>query len=159
MKVSSGIVDSKRAEAGEWIGDLPELDGTEFFVRGTNTADFKRMQSKLINALPRKDRMRKDGIDPLISERITNQCIVGVVLKDWRGLTEGEDDAERPLPYSKDMAHKFMFDPDYVTFRTGILTAVGRVEQLQKEEEKALEGNSVSSSAGSSNTVAEPTGS
>lgn len=144
MKLSALKVDADKIEGGAWIGNIPEMGNLELRVRGLQNAAFRRMQSKLLDAVPRSQR-QGGRVDPDVLDRITSQCLAATVLLDWRGL-EGEDD--QPLPYTKEQASVFLTEPAYRRIRDAVVYAATVVGDAEAEGEEADVGNSSSASAG-----------
>jgi hypothetical protein len=132
MKLSDAKIDPARLEEGAWVGNIPELTGLRLRVRGANNKDWRRIQSKLIEGVPRKKRVG-GRMDPDEQDRITAILLRETCLLDWDGL---EDDDGKPLPYSKEMAGKLLSDPQYAKFREGVMWAASIVaEQTEAEVE------------------------
>jgi hypothetical protein len=146
MKLSDLALDPERQEKGAWVDDIPEMEGLRLLVRGTMNADWRRLQSKLLEAIPRKKRAggRLDVDD---TDRITQTLLLNACLLDWEGL---EDDDGKPIPYNKDMARKLLFEPEYRAFRDGVVYAANIVAQNISEDQKETSGNLVRLSAGHS---------
>ncbi|WP_232629163.1 hypothetical protein [Methylobacterium sp. Leaf118] len=138
MKLSSLKVDASAIEEGQWVGNIPEMGDLEVRVRGLNNARYRRLQTKLIDAVPRAKR-QGGRMDPDEQDRITATCLNATVLLDWRGL-EGEDG--QPLPYSKDLASTLLSEAEFRRFREGVIWAASQVGEEQAEAERADEGNS-----------------
>lgn len=138
MKLSSLKVDAAAIEDGEWIGNIPEMGDLEVRVRGLNNAKYRRLQTTLIDAVPRAKR-QGGRLDPDEQDRITASCLTATVLLDWRGL-EGEDG--QPVPYSKDLATDLLSKPEFRRFREAVIWAAAQVgeERAAADEEDA--GNS-----------------
>lgn len=143
MKLSAIKTDSARVEQGEWIGDLPEMDDLELRVRGIANADYRRLQAKLIQAVPFK--RRRNGLAVDDADRIQARCLLETVLLDWRGMV---DDDGAPIAYSRDLAETLLSDPDFRAFRDAVVVAATRVGDDDAEGDEALEKNSETSSAG-----------
>lgn len=137
MKLKDAKVDTERAEAGAWVENIPDMEGLRLKVRGANNRDWRRLQTKLIQAVPRKRRM-SGNLDPDDSDNITNHCLLNTCLLDWEGL---EDDEDKPLPYSKEMATKFMTDPDYRRIRDAVSWAANKIADEGQEDVEADSGN------------------
>ena len=114
------------------------MEGLSLRVRGIGNATFRRMQSKLIDALPRARRVG-GRIDPTDQDKITGQCLVVAVLLDWKGL---EADDGSALPYSREDATRFLTEPAYRRFRDAVVWASTVVGEQRGEDEKADAGNS-----------------
>jgi hypothetical protein len=145
MKLSDATLDAERQEKGAWIGDIPELEGLSLLVRGVNNADWRRLQTKLMEAVPRKKRIGRLDVDEM--ERIQSTCLLSACLLDWKGL---EDDEGQPIPYDKEMARKLLFEPEYRKFRDGVIWAATMVAETTQEEQKEAVGNLLKLSAGTS---------
>jgi len=141
MKINLLKVDSKRAEQGDWIRDLPGLDGVSFKVRGFSNRDYQAaISNERSKAGPDK---RKDGringdILPEAFSEMVNRCMVDHILIDWTGL---EDDEENAIPYSRETAMKFLSDPDYRPLSDAIYAAAREVEQIVENRIAASEKN------------------
>ncbi|MDP4024461.1 hypothetical protein Q8W71_17690 [Methylobacterium sp. NEAU 140] len=137
MKLSALKVDADKIEAGEWVGDIPEMGDLRLRVRGLQNAGYRRLQSRLIDAVPRS---KKQGgrVDPDELDRITSTCLASTVLLDWAGL---EDEGGAPLPYSKETATEFLTNPAFRRFRDAVLYAATVVGDAGAETEKADAGN------------------
>lgn len=138
MKLSSLKVDAEKIEDGAWIGDIPEMGGLRLKVRGLQNAHFRRMQAKLLDAVPRAQR-QGGRVDPDVMDRITAQCLAGTVLLDWEGL---EDENGGALAYDKALAADLVTKPEFRRFREAVIYAATIVGDADAEGEKADAGNS-----------------
>lgn len=136
MKLGDIAINVEKLEQGDWVSDPPEMEGLRLKVRGLNNADFRKLQSKLMDAVPRQKRIR--GIDPEERDRITGECLLNTVLLDWDGLMDGDN---KPIPYSKDFARTLLFEPTYQRFREGVIWAAAIVANEEAEAAKADLGN------------------
>lgn len=128
MKLNDICVDPVKVEEGAWVDNIPELEGLRVKVRGINNKDWRRMRARLIEAVPRKRKI--GGLDPADQDRITAVLLRETSLLDWGGL-DGDDG--KPVPYSKDVAGKYLSDPKYEKFREGVLWAATNVgEQIDE---------------------------
>lgn len=143
MKLSDIALDSERQEKGAWVGDIPELEGLKLLVRGIGNSDWRRLQTKLIEAIPRKKRVGRMDIDE--QDRIQSTCLLNTCLLDWEGL---EDEEGKQIPYSKDLARKLLFEPEYRKFRDSVIWAATYVAEQTAEEQKEVLGNLSTLSAG-----------
>lgn len=146
MKMREVAVDIDRVEHGDWINVVPEMQGLRLKVRGTNNKDWRKLQAKLLDAVPRKKRMT-GRIDPDEAERITNLLLLNCSLIDWDGL---EDDDGKPIPYSRDMAETLLTDPSYRRFRDAVANAANLVGEQNAEDVEDASGNLVALSLGPS---------
>ena len=137
MKISSLKIDSARVEQGVWVGNIPELDDAELLVRGWNNVSFRRLQQKLIRALPRSQRSGAQ-LDPKVQDQINARCMRETILFGWRRI---EDDDGNEIPYDKELAGKWLEDPDMRTFYEGVMWASMNVAEETAEEEEAIEKN------------------
>lgn len=126
MKLSDTTIDVDRLENGGWVGDLPEMDGLRLKVRGLFNEQWRKMQDKLTQAVPRQRRVN-GVIGPEDRERIFNACLRETCLLDWEGLFE--DDGTTPISYSKEFANKLMTEPQYRKFRDAVSTAANNVAE------------------------------
>src|SRR5262245_45551821 len=104
MDLAELSVDPTRVEQGEWIGEefgtpIPEMGDLCLKVRGVDNADWRRLRSKLIAAIPRSKRpggaISQDELD-----RITAILLRDTALLDWKNLKHNGQD----VPYAKDLA-------------------------------------------------------
>lgn len=137
MKLSSLKIDADKIEGGDWIDNIPDMGDLRLKVRGIQNASYRRMQSKLFDAVPRA---KKQGgrVDPDEMDRITSQCLAATVLIDWDGI-EGENG--EPLPYSKEQASQLLTDPNFRRFRDAVIWAASQVGEDEAEGEQADAGN------------------
>jgi hypothetical protein len=144
MKISELAVDADRQENGAWVDNIPELEGLRLKVRGSNNLDWRKLQNKLLDAVPRKKRIGRLDLEE--AEGIQTKCLLNCCLIDWEGL---EDEQGKPIPYDKEMAKKLLTDPEFRRFRDGVVWAANIVADLKEEDEKDAVGNLVKLSAGS----------
>lgn len=119
MKLSELKVDAVKVEQGAWVDNIPELEGLRLKVRGANNKDWRKLQARLISAIPRQKRVGGQ-LDPAEQDRIMAIVLRDTCLLDWDGL-EGDDG--KPLPYTKESAEQFLTDPQYAKFREGVTWA------------------------------------
>ncbi|MCB1499710.1 MAG: hypothetical protein KDK07_07945 [Bauldia sp.] len=143
MKINSLKTNAAAAAEGRWVKDLPGLGNIELKVRGTNNPEFRRRQQAMYRALPPAKR-NKGVIDPVEQDRILGVCLLDHCLLDWRNV---EDETGAPIPFSRAAAEPFLTDPDYSTFRDGVLTAASSVDDEDGEAEAETEKNSSRPSA------------
>lgn len=146
MKITELAVDADRAENGAWVDDIPEVQGLRLKVRGSNNADWRRLQARLMDAVPRKKRIG-GRLDPDEQDSIISRCLINCCLLDWQGL-ENDDGSE--LPYSKQMAEKLLTDPQYRRFRDSVIWAASVVADNTETDKEEIAGNLLTLSAGSS---------
>jgi hypothetical protein len=137
MKLSDIATDSERTEKGAWVEDVPELEGLKLCVRGINNSDWRRLQTKLIESVPRKKRAT-GRLDPDEADRIQSTCLLQTVLLDWDGL---ENDDGTAIAYDKETARKLLFDPAYRKFRDAVVWAATVVADQISDDRKETLGN------------------
>ena len=137
MRMSELAVDADRQENGAWVDDIPEVQGLRLKVRGSLNADWRRLQARLTDAVPRK---KKPGgrLDPDEQDKIISSCLLSCCLLDWEGL---EDDEGKPILYSKQMAQKLLNEPEYRRFRDSVIWAASMVAENTAEDKEAVSGN------------------
>jgi len=145
MKLTELAVDAGRGEQGAWVDEIPEMEGLRLKVRSDRNADWRRLQMKLMEAIPRKKRMG-GRIDPDEMDKILSRCMLNTCLLDWDGL-EGDDG--KPIPYSRDMAEKLLFEPEYRRFRDSVAFAASIVAEKTDERRDDAAGNLLTLSGGS----------
>lgn len=121
MKLNDLKIDAVKAEQGAWIKDIPDLGDLELKVRGLNNADYRRLQTQLMRALPRALRS-----DPVEQDKITARLLAETVLLEWKNL-DGET-------YSKERALEILADPNYAPFRDGVVWAATMVAERQADD-------------------------
>lgn len=136
MKISERRIDLQKREQGAWVGDIPEWQGVRFKVRGVGNKDWARLEARLINAVPRQQRI--NGLEPKERDRINALLLSETSLMDWEGL---EDDNGTPLPFSKELAVQYLTNPEYEPFRQAVMLAANIVADRDRGEVEAIAGN------------------
>lgn len=132
MKLDDVIIDPDKREQGAWVKDIPNLDDLELKVRGRNNRDWARMEQKLTAAVPRHRRL--NGMEWEEQQKITNTLLLNTSLLDWRGLKNGNGEE---IPYSKELARKYLTDPRYERFAEGCFWAAVFVAEIGQAEVEA----------------------
>lgn len=136
MELNDQKIDLVKLEEGDWVDKIPEADGLRLKVRGAENKAWRRMQDKLINAVPRKRRI--NGLEPEDRDRITAQLLLNTALLDWDGLhMDGQ-----PIPYSKEKAQELLTDPQWVVFRNAVSYAANVVATQRQADIEDDVGNS-----------------
>lgn len=133
MKLGEFKVDAAKVEHGAWVDNIPEMEGLRLLVRGANNVQWRKLQRRLMDAVPRKKRIG-GRLDPDEEDRITSTCLHQACLEGWEGL---QNDDGTPLPYSKEVAHDLLFKPEFRRFRDGVLwaaTVVGEERETEKDD-------------------------
>lgn len=141
MKLSQVSVDPARIEQGEWVGEkyglpIPEMGDLCVLVRGMNNADWRKLHSKLIAAVPRGKRIG-GNVDPEESDRIVSTLLLETCLLGWEGIEDEETGAA--VAFSKEQAKEILFNPVHRRVRDAILwaaTTVGEGIVAKKEEQR-----------------------
>lgn len=137
MKLSASKIDPVKQEEGAWVGEkygtpIPEMGELCLKVRGANNKSWRKLQGTLIRAVPRS--RRTSGLEPDDEDRINAALLRDTSLLDWSGI---EDEAGKPLPFSKAQAFEYLTNPEHIRFREGALWAANIVaEQGQTEIEE-----------------------
>jgi hypothetical protein len=134
MKLSAIRVDSRLAEQGDWVDNIPELSGIRLKVRGAHNTDYRVLEAKLTREIPREERIQ--GMSPAAQDRMIGTLLLETVLVDIDGLTE--EDGVTPLRYSRELGERLLLDPDFRKFRDGVAWAAESVANRRKADE-ALE--------------------
>lgn len=145
MRLNEVAVDVDRGENGAWVGDIPELQGLRLKVRSSQNNDWRKLQAKLQDAVPRKKRIG-GRMDPEEMDKILSSCLLSCCLLDWEGL---EDDDGAAIPYDKKMAQKLLTEPEYRRFRDGVIWAASIVSENIETDREDVAGNLLTLSAGS----------
>ena len=126
MKVSSFKRDSSRAEAGEWVDDVPGFPGVRFKVRGLQSLAFSDAQARLQRQVPAHKRKEDGSIEPSLAYAVMGKAMQQAVLLDWDGI---EDDEGNPMIYDADLAMTWLTDMDYSHFAEAIMAAAQVVDR------------------------------
>jgi len=105
-----------------WVDTIPGMGTLRLKVRGSDNVDWRRIQSKMVAAVPQNKRI--NGIDPDEIDRITGVCLQSACLLDWDGV---EDADGKPLAYSKEQAAELLTNPAFREFRDAVLWAANVV--------------------------------
>ena len=143
MDIKGRRIDVDKREQGDWVENIPEWGDLRLKVRGINNADYRKLQAKLLETVPRQKRLR-GTIEPEEQDRILNTCLLNTCLLDWENLSDGG----QPVPFSKETARSFLFDPEMEPFREAVAFAARVVAEQQDETIEDALGNSEPASAG-----------
>ena len=136
MKLNDLKIDAAKAEAGDWVGDIPDLGDLRLKVRGIANSDARRLRNKLVATLARALRT-----EPLEQDKITARILAETVLLGWENFDQ---------TYSKERAFEILSDPDYEPFRDGVVWASTMVAECQTANMGDDAKNSPTSLSGSS---------
>lgn len=126
MRLTEQKIDPIKLEQGDWVDNIPEMGDLRLKVRGARNRDWTRLQGRLLDAVPRKNKIG-GRISQEDQERITAVLLRETCLLDWENL-EGDDG---PIPYSKQEAEKLLSDPQYRNFKDAVLWAAMVVADQQ----------------------------
>lgn len=136
MKISDRKIDPTKREKGAWISDIPEWGGLQLKVRGAGNSDWAKREQELIRKVPRA--LRINGLPKANQDHINNTVLFECCLLDWRGL---EDDSGNPEPFSKELARKYLFEPEFEPFRDAVAWASQLVAEKGQAEIEEDAGN------------------
>lgn len=128
MKLSATKVDSALIEQGDWVDNIPDLPGIRIKARGTNNADYRMLEGRLVREIPRT--ARAEGMSPADQDRIAGQLLLETVVLDIEGITE--DDEVTPIKYTRDLGKTLFLDPDYRVWAAGAAYAGSVIAQRRK---------------------------
>lgn len=131
MKLSAGKINAEAMEKGAWVSDIPDMGDLKLKVRGSNNSDWRELERKMIEALPREKKIR-GRLDQKDQDQMTSECLLQTSLLDWSGF---EDDEGKPIPYSKEVARQILFEPEYMRFRMAVMWAANVVADDKKAQQ------------------------
>lgn len=136
---------------GEWVGDIPDMEGIELLVRSTNFKPYKVATAGLARRSGKKLRTDQGMVDFHVK---SGTALAEHILLGWRGdLTEGG----KPLEYDSGKALSILTaDDDFGIgdiWRRGVEWAGDQVAERIAATAVEAAGNSSKPSAGGSNTV------
>lgn len=109
-------------DKGEWIEAGDEAPGLEFLVTGLQAEASRKLMKQKTAAMRKKNRGK--ALSEEQYSTITKEVLVEESLKDWRGLTsDGKE-----LPYSQDLARKFIMSRGGEKFTRMVLQAAQRLD-------------------------------
>ncbi len=114
MRLDKLKIDTSRREAGDWAPPVPGLDGVRFKVRARNARVVRRAREKILARRPPEERLLPLTVEA--SDAVEAELMATAVVLDWEGLTEavdGDETAERPLPFSVERALALFAEPAY----------------------------------------------
>lgn len=123
---------------GEWIGEIPDMDGVELRVRSTHFKPFRLAITGMARRAGKK--LNTDaGLDAFTVS--TGKALAEHILLDWRGVTSGSD----PLPFTNDTALSILTadDPHGIgaAFRRAVEWAGDQVAERITTRAKEASGN------------------
>lgn len=146
MEVSGLKRDSSQVATGQWVDDIPNMGELRLLVRGLSCPQARTLRDRKERKVDRSNRDRDNTILPATRDRILSEVLHEVVLLDWEGITDNGE----PVPYSKELAEKWLTDPDYTSFQDAVTWAALVVDRGSRDAQEVLEKNSNPPSAGNS---------
>lgn len=122
---------------GVWIDDIAEAPGLRLKVRGWSS---QKVQSAKSFKERRTSRKERDATGAILHEaqiRIIRELVAEVILLDWDGLTEGG----KPLPYSRELARKWLTSRTGDKFLGMVSDAATQVDNRLEDVAEELEKN------------------
>lgn len=147
MDLAKIKIDSAKGARGDWVGDIPGLEGLRLKVRGLASETYREAIGRRTRAVPRSARLRDGSIPVKLMDRLTGEALHEAALLDWDGLTEND----AAVPFDRALALKLLTDPDFALFREGVIFAAAVVAEADRAAEEQTLGNSAAPSSGSSN--------
>lgn len=129
MDISNLKRDSARIEAGEWVGDIPNMGTLRLRVRGIGSKAYTATLSRLSRAVPKDQRLRDGGLKPDSAVRVMGEAMHEALLLEWDGLEDGD----KPLKFDKALALEWMTNPDFRPFLDAVVYAANVVEGGRSE--------------------------
>lgn len=138
MDISTIRRDTGKIEAGEWVSDIPNMDDVRLRVRGLTAPIVVALRSKMERKVGRSGRERDGQLKPDVGLTVLGDVLAEAVLLDWEGITiDG-----KPVPYSKELAKKWLTSREYMVFADGVTWAAQYVDRSVAEVAEAVTGNS-----------------
>lgn len=109
-------------DEGAWVAIPVGGDIIEFKVTGLSRN--QEAQDTIRNAMEQIRKDNKRAPTEKEKESIVRRVLADIVLKDWRGIT----DNGKALPYSKDLANKFLTERGGEQFASLVLDAATQID-------------------------------
>lgn len=109
-------------DEGAWVAIPVGGDIIEFKVTGLSRN--QEAQDTIRNAMEQIRKDNKRAPTEKEKESIVRRVLADIVLKDWRGITDNGE----VLPYSKDLANKFLTERGGEQFASLVLDAATKVD-------------------------------
>lgn len=140
MDISEILLDEKTIAAiddGVWIDDNPEAPGLRLKVRGWSSEKVQSLKSFKERRASRKERDASGNLVHAAQIRIIREVVAEAILLDWEGLTEGG----KPIPYSKELARKWLMSRTGDKFLGIVSDAATQVDNRLEDAAEELEKN------------------
>lgn len=122
---------------GVWIDDITEAPGLRLKVRGWSSEKVQSLKSFKERRASRKERDASGNLVHAAQIRIIRELVAEVILLDWDGLTEGG----KPVPYSKELARKWLTSRTGDKFLGMVSDAATQVDNRLEDVAEELEKN------------------
>lgn len=109
-------------DEGAWVAIPVGEDIVEFKVTGLSRN--QEAQDTIRNAMEQIRKDNKRAPTEKEKESIVRRVLADIVLKDWRGITDNGE----VLPYSKDLANKFLTERGGEQFASLVLDAATQID-------------------------------
>lgn len=137
MDISKIKKDPAAINAGQWVGEIPDMGDLRLKVRGMSSTTFRDERAKLERAVPKEDRNRDGSLSAAAGLRVVGQAMANVGLLDWDGLTDGGN----PVAYNKALATEWLTNPEFEHFLDATVWAARVVDAGEADKVKEVAGN------------------
>lgn len=137
MRLNDLTLDLEAVDNGAWVGDLPDLEGVRFLVRGTEYLPYQKALRAALMQQGRRQRIQNQA-DIEKFDLLTRRLTAEYLLLGWEGL---EDQAGVPIPYTLDAATLYLTERRYRPVQRGVMAAIERVDAGLADFREEAEGN------------------
>ena len=141
-------INKAKANRARWFDIVTRSGEFAVLVEPFGNRDWRNKYKQLTAPYARHMRMHDGELPDGKSDEVLIRCTAETILKDWKGITDGEDD----VPFSVDRAVEFLTEID--DFRNGVSDAALTLSKVYAAEKDDSEKNSASASAGTSLSAA-----
>lgn len=136
VNLSAIALDVDKDVEGIWHEFVP---GLEVRIARLGNPNYKQHVAKLMKPFAR---MGKGGLsnDERL-ERVTKPAVAKHIIKDWRGMVEGEEGNEVDVVYSAKKALEIILDPKFAPFYEWVIQTSSDNEEYTQAFEDELAGN------------------
>lgn len=124
-------------EAGDWVGDIPNMGSLALKVRGIGSVQYQTALARLAKAVGIEERDRDGTLLPDVALRVTGEAAAEALLLDWAGL---ENDGQ-PVPFDAKLAREWLTQPEYRHFLDAVIWSAGVMERGRRETAGTVKGN------------------
>lgn len=149
MEISAIRRDAAAAAAGQWVNDIPGMGDLRLRVRGLSSPVVTALRDRKERKVPKNKRQRDGRLTPAASIEVISEVFHEVVLLDWDGLT----DQGKVVPYDRELAKKWLSDPDFAQFTDAVAWAAGVVDRGTQDEAEDVGNDAPNTSPGNSDMV------